>query len=141
MENVASYSFMGDLVRDGLTHIHAMWFDIYTGDIYYFSRKRKVSLTRSRSIIIIFQNSFVLFQHFVPIDDNNVEELLSDLDHHIDKNGSNGNEQTSPEERRATNLNTARELLKTTKASFSTQCSCSFCTNAFNLKSEINAKV
>lgn len=42
MENVASYSFMGDLVRDGRTHIHAMWFDIYTGDIYYFSRKQKV---------------------------------------------------------------------------------------------------
>lgn len=22
-------------------HIHALWFDIYTGDIYYFSRQNK----------------------------------------------------------------------------------------------------
>eukprot|EP00095_Tigriopus_kingsejongensis_P002934 maker-scaffold517_size150149-snap-gene-0.15 protein:Tk02934 transcript:maker-scaffold517_size150149-snap-gene-0.15-mRNA-1 annotation:"beta-carbonic anhydrase" len=64
MENIASYGFMGDLVRDGRTHIHAMWFDIYTGDIYYFSRKQKC---------------------FVTIEDSNVEELLSE----VDSGGSN----------------------------------------------------
>ena len=32
------------------THIHAFWFDIYTGDIYYFSRRQK-------SFILIEDNS------------------------------------------------------------------------------------
>ena len=43
MENVASYPFMDQVVRDGRAHLHAMWFDIYTGDIYYFSRTEKVT--------------------------------------------------------------------------------------------------
>jgi hypothetical protein len=29
--------------RDGRTHIHALWFDIYTGEVHCFSRKEKVS--------------------------------------------------------------------------------------------------
>ena len=42
MENVASYSFMTDLIRNGQTYIHALWFDIYTGNIFCFSRRKKV---------------------------------------------------------------------------------------------------
>jgi len=41
-ENVASYPFMRSHISDGRTHLHVMWFDIYTGEIYYFSRKLKV---------------------------------------------------------------------------------------------------
>jgi carbonic anhydrase len=32
---------MRDILLQGKTYIHAMWFDIYTGDIYYFSRQKK----------------------------------------------------------------------------------------------------
>lgn len=38
MENVTSYNFMRN-VPGGRIHIHAFWFDIYTGDIHIFSRK------------------------------------------------------------------------------------------------------
>ena len=43
MENIASYPFMADCIKDGRTLIHAMWFDIFTGEIYYFSRSQKVT--------------------------------------------------------------------------------------------------
>lgn len=65
MENIASYPFMSDCLRDGKTHIHAMWFDIFTGEIYYFSRKQK---------------------HFLPILDANADQLLAELnDPELDK--------------------------------------------------------
>lgn len=65
MENIASYPFMADCIRDGRTHIHAMWFDIFTGEIYYFSRRQK---------------------HFIPILDENADTLLEELnDTDIDK--------------------------------------------------------
>merc|ERR1712025_1131818 len=38
MENVTSYQFMRSH-KGGRIHIHAFWFDIYTGDIHIFSRK------------------------------------------------------------------------------------------------------
>ena len=38
MENVTSYDFMRSH-KGGRIHIHAFWFDIYTGDIHIFSRK------------------------------------------------------------------------------------------------------
>ncbi|CAG7730563.1 unnamed protein product, partial [Allacma fusca] len=41
LQNIASYGFMRDILMQGKTFIHAMWFDIYTGDIYYFSRQKK----------------------------------------------------------------------------------------------------
>merc|ERR1719334_1645114 len=37
MENVTSYQFMRSH-KGGRIHIHAFWFDIYTGDILIFSR-------------------------------------------------------------------------------------------------------
>jgi len=32
---------MRDILLQGKTYLHALWFDIYTGDIYYFSRQKK----------------------------------------------------------------------------------------------------
>lgn len=58
MENIASYPFMIDCTRSGKTHLHAMWFDIFTGEIYFFSRRRK---------------------HFLPILDSGVDLLLAEL--------------------------------------------------------------
>jgi len=40
MENVTSYPFMRNN-KDGRIHIHCFWFDIYTGEIWCFSRKEK----------------------------------------------------------------------------------------------------
>jgi len=59
MENVTTYDFMRDHVRDGRTHIHAFWFDIYTGEIYCFSRRKKC---------------------FLPIVEDNVHIFLDELD-------------------------------------------------------------
>ncbi len=43
MENVASYPFMAECVGSGKTHLHAMWHDIHSGEIHYFSRTQKVN--------------------------------------------------------------------------------------------------
>jgi len=40
MENVTSYDFMRNN-KDGRIHIHCFWFDIYTGEIWCFSRREK----------------------------------------------------------------------------------------------------
>ena len=45
-QNVTSYPFMTRILRDGRAHIHALWFDIYTGEVHCFSRKHKVYYTR-----------------------------------------------------------------------------------------------
>lgn len=41
MSNVASYGFLKKRLESHDLHIHALWFDIYTGDIFYFSRGEK----------------------------------------------------------------------------------------------------
>ena len=41
MSNVASYGFLKKRLESHDLHIHALWFDIYTGDIYFFSRAAK----------------------------------------------------------------------------------------------------
>lgn len=41
MQNIASYGFLKKRLEQHDLHIHALWFDIYTGDIYYFSRQAK----------------------------------------------------------------------------------------------------
>ena len=66
MENIASYSFMEESILNGKAKVHAMWYDIFTGEIHYFSRKQK---------------------HFVPVvDQNAVDILLSELkDSEVDK--------------------------------------------------------
>ncbi|XP_075216066.1 carbonic anhydrase beta [Lycorma delicatula] len=41
MQNIASYGFLKKRLETHQLHIHSLWFDIYTGDIYYFSRQNK----------------------------------------------------------------------------------------------------
>ncbi|BES97103.1 carbonic anhydrase [Nesidiocoris tenuis] len=41
LANVASYNFLKRRLESHQLHVHALWFDIYTGDIYYFSRQNK----------------------------------------------------------------------------------------------------
>ncbi|XP_051170412.1 beta carbonic anhydrase 1 isoform X2 [Leptopilina boulardi] len=41
LQNVASYGFLKKRLERHDLHIHALWFDIYTGDVYYFSRANK----------------------------------------------------------------------------------------------------
>ncbi|XP_043670932.1 beta carbonic anhydrase 1 isoform X2 [Vespula pensylvanica] len=41
LQNIASYGFLKKRLERHELHIHALWFDIYTGDIYYFSRANK----------------------------------------------------------------------------------------------------
>ncbi|XP_076271517.1 carbonic anhydrase beta isoform X1 [Rhynchophorus ferrugineus] len=41
LQNIASYGFLKKKLENHQLHIHALWFDIYTGEIYYFSRRHK----------------------------------------------------------------------------------------------------
>lgn len=41
LQNIASYGFLKKRLERHHLHIHALWFDIYTGEIYYFSRAAK----------------------------------------------------------------------------------------------------
>ncbi|CAG9826230.1 unnamed protein product [Diabrotica balteata] len=58
LQNIASYGFLKKRLEKHQLHIHALWFDIYTGDIYYFSRGAK---------------------RFVLIDEDNVDKLLQEV--------------------------------------------------------------
>lgn len=58
MSNVASYGFLKKRLETHDLHIHALWFDIYTGDIYYFSRGSK---------------------RFLHIDEENVEKIVEEV--------------------------------------------------------------
>ncbi|KAJ8939933.1 hypothetical protein NQ318_007861 [Aromia moschata] len=59
LQNIASYGFLKRRLETHQLHIHALWFDIYTGEIYYFSRGAK---------------------QFIPIDEENFEKLLQEVD-------------------------------------------------------------
>ncbi|KAK6644639.1 hypothetical protein RUM43_000907 [Polyplax serrata] len=41
LQNIASYGFLRKRLEQRDLHVHALWFDIYTGEIYYFSRSAK----------------------------------------------------------------------------------------------------
>lgn len=58
LQNIASYGFLRKRLEKYELHIHALWFDIFTGDIYYFSRAAKT---------------------FVPIDEGNIDKLLDEI--------------------------------------------------------------
>lgn len=58
LQNIASYGFLKKRLETHQLHIHALWFDIYTGEIYYFSRQAK---------------------RFLIIDENNFDRLLSEV--------------------------------------------------------------
>lgn len=51
LQNVASYGFLKKRLEQNDLHIHALWFDIYTGDIYFFSRQSKRFLSVTEDTI------------------------------------------------------------------------------------------
>lgn len=59
LQNIASYGFLKPRLEQNDLHIHAIWFDIYTGDIYYFSRASK---------------------RFVLIDENSIEKIVDEVE-------------------------------------------------------------
>lgn len=58
IENIASHPVIQEHVAKNEIHLHAMWFDIYTGEVYYFSRQSK---------------------KFVLLDDAHIDKLLKEL--------------------------------------------------------------
>merc|ERR1712037_360428 len=58
-ENAASHGFMAQLINEGKAAVHAMWFDVRSGDVLYFSRKEKT---------------------FVTLEESNVSALLEEID-------------------------------------------------------------
>ena len=58
-QNVTSYPFMTRILRDGRAHIHALWFDIYTGEVHCFSRRHKT---------------------FVVVNDDTIDGLMEEVD-------------------------------------------------------------
>ncbi|XP_018786492.1 PREDICTED: beta carbonic anhydrase 1 isoform X1 [Bactrocera latifrons] len=58
LSNVASYGFLKSRLESHDLHIHALWFDIYTGDVYYFSRGAK---------------------RFIPVDESTVGKLTEEV--------------------------------------------------------------
>ncbi|KAL5004406.1 hypothetical protein ScPMuIL_017862 [Solemya velum] len=59
LQHVASYPFLKEKLSKNEVRLHAMWFDIYTGEVYMFSRARKV---------------------FMEINEHNYSHLLYDAD-------------------------------------------------------------
>ncbi|CAI6355989.1 unnamed protein product [Macrosiphum euphorbiae] len=58
IQNIASYDFLKKRLETYDLHIHALWFDIYTGDVHYFSRQSK---------------------QFVEINEKNVDGLVEEV--------------------------------------------------------------
>ena len=50
LQNIASYGFLKKRLETHQLHIHALWFDIYTGEIYCFSRGAK------RFVVVVEDN-------------------------------------------------------------------------------------
>lgn len=59
LQNIASYGFLKKRLETFELHIHALWFDIYTGEIYYFSRAAKC---------------------FIQISEENIDKLLEEVE-------------------------------------------------------------
>lgn len=57
LQHVAGYPFLQSRFAEDLIRLHAMWFDVYTGNVHLFSREK---------------------QRFLVIDENSVEHLLTD---------------------------------------------------------------
>ncbi|GMR49718.1 hypothetical protein PMAYCL1PPCAC_19913, partial [Pristionchus mayeri] len=41
LENIASHGFLNEFLESGKVDLHAMWFDVYTGEMYMFSKPRR----------------------------------------------------------------------------------------------------
>ncbi|KAF2359995.1 Carbonic anhydrase [Trinorchestia longiramus] len=59
LQNIASYNFMRDGLTKGRVYLHAFWFDIYSGDIHYFSRQQK---------------------RFVPMTEDTIDTLMEEVE-------------------------------------------------------------
>lgn len=58
LSNIASYGFLKRRLETHDLHLHALWFDIYSGDIFYFSRGSK---------------------KFIEINEKNIDKLLEEV--------------------------------------------------------------
>ncbi|CAD5219166.1 unnamed protein product [Bursaphelenchus okinawaensis] len=58
--HVASHGFLKDYLLEGRVHLHALWFDVYKGDMFMFSRKK---------------------ERFIEIDENTAPELEDETRH------------------------------------------------------------
>lgn len=58
LSNIASYGMLKRRLETHDLHLHALWFDIYTGDVYYFSRRAK---------------------RFISIDEHTIDTLLLEV--------------------------------------------------------------
>jgi len=61
LQNVSSYPFMQKCIKDEDTNVHAMWFDVTSGEVYVFSAKERT---------------------FIPLNENTVESLCGDIKAH-----------------------------------------------------------
>ena len=78
MENVTSYPFMRSH-KNGRIHIHAFWFDIYTGDIHCYSRKEQTFVIVSEDTLPKLQVrlSLSLLVIFICLFQAELDELIS----------------------------------------------------------------
>jgi len=95
MQNVTSYPFMHKCLRDGRTHIHALWFDVYTGEVHCFSRKEKT---------------------FIPVNEETVEVLISELKDTAAKFSSPSHDNTLIDDR-ADSAKEAKQIIQKAKDS------------------------
>ncbi|XP_077988628.1 beta carbonic anhydrase 1-like [Glandiceps talaboti] len=60
LQNISSHAFLKDRLESDRVRLHAMWFDVYSGDVYLFSRQEK---------------------RFVEINEGSYEKLFIDCNH------------------------------------------------------------
>uniref|UniRef100_A0A7I4Z052 Carbonic anhydrase n=1 Tax=Haemonchus contortus TaxID=6289 RepID=A0A7I4Z052_HAECO len=73
LENIASHEFLKEHFESGNLFVHGMWFDIYNGDDYLFSRDKK---------------------RFVLIDEETVSDLMAELEHRCGRPSSDQADET-----------------------------------------------
>jgi carbonic anhydrase len=62
VQNIASHPFLHDKLASEQVRIHAMWFDIYTGEVYVFSRKHKKFIRVDEETVhkIFYQDKMIM---------------------------------------------------------------------------------
>jgi carbonic anhydrase len=71
LQNIHSYGFLQERIRNGFMRVHAMFFDIYSGDVFLYSRAK-------RRFMLIDESSL---DHLIG-DSTNVVLPQCHLDHH-----------------------------------------------------------
>lgn len=59
MINISSHAFLHDFLRAGEVQLHAFWFDVYSGNMFMFSKNR---------------------ERFVLIDETSAQKLLAEVE-------------------------------------------------------------